>query len=170
MPSIVAFDGERIAFGFESLSFTQSSISNFKMCLACESKNDGECNIKKCSLTNWNPKFFASELINEETKFINSLYLAKLLARTKEIILDELTKNHGLPSTVKPKWTDNYAVPDTFIEQSEIAASFREVFRIAWFMAEIFIENSELTDRQKIVECYFAAQGLAREAGTRSNE
>lgn len=84
MPSTISFDGEGVAFGFDSVSFTQSSISNFKMCLACESKNNGECGIERCSLTDWKPEFFVPRLKNEETKFVNALFLAKLLARTKE--------------------------------------------------------------------------------------
>lgn len=164
MPSVIGFERERIVFGFEALPFADSSISNFKMCLACESKDDGDCNIKKCSLTNWKPEFFAAALKNEETKFVNALFLAKLLARTKKIILAELTEKQGFPATVKPKWTANYAVPDTFIEQSEIAAAFREVLRMAWLIAEILIEKPELDDRQTLAECYFAAQGLAKES------
>lgn len=163
MPSLVAFDGEKIATGFEAFSFPQSAISNFKMCLACESKRDGECNIRKCSLTIWKREFFPVELTGGETRFVNSLFLAKLLARTKESIVDELTKNHGFSVSVKPKWTANYTVPDTFIEQSDIAESFREVFRIAWFMAEIFVKEPNIDNRQTLVECYLAAQDLAKE-------
>lgn len=163
MPSLVAFDGEKIATGFEAFSFPQSAISNFKMCLACESKKDGECNIGKCSLTNWKREFFPAELNGEETKFVNSVFLAKLLVWTKESIVDELTKNHGFSASVKPKWTANYAIPDTFIEQSDIAESFREVFRIAWFMTEIFVKEPNIDNRQTLVECYLAAQDLAKE-------
>ncbi len=170
MPSLIAFDGEKIATGFEALAFPQSAISNFKMCLACESKKDGECGIRKCSLTIWKPEFFTAELTGEETKFVNSLFLAKLLARTKQSIVDELTKNQGFSASVKPKWTANYAVPDTFIEQSEIAESFREVFRIAWFLAEIFIKEPHTDNQQTLVECYLAAQDLARESGEILND
>ncbi len=162
LPSLVGFENCKITFGEEALT-SGYSISNFKMCLACESKKDGECGIEKCSLTSWRREFFPSELTGEETKFVSSLFLAKLLAQAKESIVDELTKNHGFSASVKPRWTANYAVPDTFIEQSDIAESFREVFRIAWFMAEIFIKEPHTDNRQTLVECYLAAQDLAKE-------
>ncbi len=169
MPSLVGFENQTILFGNEALK-SNYSISNFKMCLACESKKDEQCNIKKCSLTSWKTEIFTHELADEETEFVNSFFLAKLIAETKELIIKELISTHRFPSSVKPKWTANYSIPDTFIEQSEIAVSFRKVFRTAWFMTEVFIGNHIDDNLKSIVECYLAAKSLTRESNEILND
>lgn len=163
LPSLVGFENQKIAFSHKALELNYS-VSNFKMCLACESTKDEQCNIKKCSLTNWNTEIFTHELAGEETRFVNSFFLAKLIAKTKVLINSELINTHRFPSSIKPKWSANYSIPDTFIEQSDIAVSFREVFRTAWLMAEVFVENPSINNLDTVIDCYLSAKNLAQES------
>ena len=62
LPSLVGIlRNQTIIFGGEALN-SNYSISNFKMCLACESQKDDQCNIGRCSLSNWNTAHFPPEL------------------------------------------------------------------------------------------------------------
>jgi hypothetical protein len=164
VPSTVAFGEKTLICGVDSAKGlpVRFTLSNFKMCLACESEKNGSCNIGKCSLTNWHPEFFKPKLSGKEAAFINAFFLAKLLTRTKELIITELEKK-GFHQPFTIKWTANFAVPEKFIEQSPVSAAFTEVFKIAWLMAEVFGEKPDLSEWQSIFECYLAARDLARE-------
>jgi hypothetical protein len=163
IPSLVAFDGERVKFGFHAISGSASAaISNFKMCLACSSQESGGCGLANCSLTHWPFDQFTSELEGQEAQFVCAFYLAKLVALTKEIVLKKLSKSFR--ARPNPKWVANLAVPETFIEQSRVADAFRMVLRTAWFMSEIFLEEPSLENRKPVFECFRAAQQLASES------
>lgn len=160
-PSTLAFGQNEIICGLDAKdSLTKSfSLANFKMCLACESEKDADCNIKKCSMTKWNSDFFKPDLENEEAAFVNTFFLAKLLAQTKKLIVDELKeKGHRQPISVK--WTANFSVPEKFIERSAISASFHDVFKTAWLMAEVFFDNPDFNDRESVFDCYLTAKDL----------
>ncbi len=164
VPSTVAFSKNEIICGLDSENGLpiDFSLANFKMCLACESENTTDCNIKKCSLTKWNTDFFKTDLENEEAMFVNAFFLARLLAKTKELIFAEL-KEKGFRQPISIKWTANFSVPERFIEQSSISISFQNAFNIAWLMAEIFSENPTLNSREIIFDCYLTAKDLVQE-------
>jgi hypothetical protein len=163
VPSVVAFDVDNLFSGFEGVSRSADSrVFNFKMCLACTSQESGGCGLQSCSLSSWPLDKFSSELTDREVQFVTSYFLARLIADAKSVIKNELSKT--VPGDVNPKWTANLAVPETFIEQSPIVDVFREVFRTAWFMSEVFSDDSSLVKRQTIFECFVAARSLANES------
>lgn len=164
VPSTVSFGTDRIICGLDSehglpIDF---SLANFKMCLACESEKNTDCNIKKCSLTKWNPDFFKPDLENDEAAFVNTFFLAKLIAQTKKLIVAEL-KDKGVRQPISVKWTTNFSVPEKFIELSAVSVSFHNVFKTAWLMAEIFLEKPDLNDRESVFDCYLVAKDLMRD-------
>ncbi len=160
-PSTIAFGTNEIICGLDSENGfpTNFSLANFKMCLACESEEDTDCNIKKCSMTKWNADFFKPDLENDAAAFVNAFFLAKLLAQTKKLIIAEL-KEKGFRQPIPIKWTANFSVPEKFIEMSAVSVSFHNVFKTAWLMAEIFLENPDLNDRESIFDCYLTAKDL----------
>lgn len=166
-PSVVAF-GKNTLFCCKETAENETffSLANFKMCLACESDENSDCSIEKCSLTRWHPKAFGAELKGDEAAFVNAFFLAKLLARTKKRVVAEL-ENKGFGQPFEVKWTANFSVPDKFIEHSPIAAAFEKAFRTAWLMSEVFLEKSDVSKRQTIFEIYLAAKKLRKELETR---
>lgn len=163
MPSLVGFDGANLLFGYKANGRNVGSrISNFKMCLACVSQKPENCSIKNCTLTKWPIDRFPIEVKDLEVEFVNSYFLANLIVSVKSAIRIELSKT--IPGKINPKWTANLAVPETFIEQSSIADAFREVLRTAWFMSEIYADDSELISQNSDFECFQAARSLAIES------
>lgn len=163
VPSLVAFEEDDVLAGLEIVARTASSrISNFKMCLACTSQDSGGCGLMNCSLTSWPLEVFSDELAGSEVHFVNSCFLAKLIASVKSTIKSELSKS--FQEEVNPKWTANLSIPETFIEQSPIADTFREVLRTAWLMSEVFSDQPDLVNRQSVFECFLAARSLARDS------
>ena len=149
--------------GFDSAAKqTDSVISNFKMCLACVSQVGGGCGLDRCSLAVWQPDQFYDQLKGEEVSFVNSFFLAKLFAITKKVVRTQLEEEFLV--SVKPKWTANLSVPDTFIETSPIARVFKEVLRTSWLMSEVFEEYPDLSEKKAIYECYRAARDFALES------
>ena len=163
-PSTVAFGTNEVIYGInrEKSLPTSFSLANFKMCLACESEKNIDCNIEKCSMTKWDADFFKPDLENEEAAFVNTFFLAKLIAQTKKIIIDELTEK-GFHQPISIKWKANFSVPEKFIEMSEVSISFHNVFKTAWLMAEIFLENPDLNDRESVFDCYLTAKDLMQQ-------
>lgn len=163
MPSVVRFIGHDLFFGSEGQHVIgASTVSNFKMCLACVGDDTNDCGTARCSLTSWPIDLFCDELDSVEIQFVNACYLGKLLSTTKQIIVNDLAKDFR--HTVFPKWTANLAVPEIFIEQSPVASEFRSVLRTGWLMAGIFSEQPSLKDRKSLFECFVAARELASES------
>ena len=162
VPSVVAFESGNIVTGFNAIASDGNAISNFKMCLACESQKSGGCGIARCSLTSWHLELFPEPAKGEETKFISALFLADLITQTKQSVLKELRTT--ISETVVPKWTANFAVPDSFIEQSDIANAFQEVFRTAWLMSGIFLNATVKRTTETLFDCYSAAHAFALES------
>lgn len=163
LPSLVSFHKENIAHGFEAAALPfNSRVSNFKMCLACVSAENGGCGPGNCTLTDWRQEHFCEEISSQEVSFVNAVYLARLFTTTKQKIENELQKEFAID--VDPKWTVNLAVPETYISESPIAQTFREVLRTAWFMSDVFDVEPQLVDRTKLFECYVAAREYACES------
>jgi hypothetical protein len=163
VPSTVAFGKNEITCGLDAKNgfAVDFSLANFKMCLACESEKNAACNLKSCSLTKWPSECFKPDLENDEAAFVNAFFLSRLLAQTKKLILAELIEK-GFRQPVNVKWTANFSVPERFIELSEVSVSFQNVFKTAWLMAEFFLENPELQNRECIFDCYLTAKDLMR--------
>lgn len=163
-PSTVAFGTNEIIYGLDSENdfSTNFSLANFKMCLACESEKNTGCNIKKCSMTNWNADFFKPDLQDDEAAFVNTFFLAKLIAQTKKNIVDELIEK-GFRQPISVKWKANFSVPEKFIELSAVSLTFHNVFKTAWLMSEIFIESPDLNDRESIFDGYLTAKDLMQQ-------
>ena len=167
-PSTVTFGENKIICGIDAENDLpiHSTLVNFKMCLACESEKNADCGIEKCSLTKWNADFFKPHLEKNEAAFVNAFFLAKLLTQTKKLILAEL-KEKGFRQPISVKWKINFSVPERFIELSEISTSFQDVFKTAWLMTEMFLENPNLNDREVLFDCYLTAKELAQSLTSR---
>ncbi len=161
MPSIFGIEGGKIVTGFTAASGkNKDTIANFKMCLACVANENSKCNANKCSLNGgWRAGLFEKSLIGNEVKFVNAVFLAKLLSETREVITNKLTRTFRQPP--RPKWTAILSVPETFIEDSPIASAFSEVFRIAWLMSNVFNRFPEFNDLKLVTKCYLAARKIA---------
>ena len=169
-PSLVTFKGANLLFGFDAIeSSKHSTVSNFKMCLACVSRESGGCKIENCSLTTWPIDLFCAELKNQEIQFVNATHLGKLIAKAKRIIISELSGTFRKKPV--PKWTANLAVPEVFIEQSPVADEFKRILRTGWLMSEIFIKEPKLKNRRSLFECFVAAREVSIESlGVLSDE
>lgn len=162
-PSVVTFKGDELLIGNDAVSETEfPTVSNFKMCLACVSQGDGKCGLNKCSLTSWPIDHFCRELKDLEIQFVNATFLGKLIADSKRIVKAELQRTFR--QGARPKWTANFAVPETFIERSPIADEFRKMLRIAWLMSEIFVREPRYRNLTTLFECFVAAKEVANQS------
>ncbi len=156
VPSLVSFNNGHMFWGFDAEEHPTTLVTNFKMCLATF------CEIGSCKFARWNEINLPPELNGKEIRFITAYYLAELIAKIKGLIKKELEPEFG--QSVVPKWTVNYAVPDSFIQNSEIAATFSEVFRTAWFMASYLCEHIECTEIKPVASLYMEAEKYAIES------
>jgi hypothetical protein len=173
VPSLVVFADKTMLTGLDGLNGNAAPsgkiIPNFKVCLACESAAEKTCNIRQCTLSNWRAvKFSSAEMKGQEVAFVTAFFLAKLLARTKELVLRQL-ENQGLRKPIPVKWMatlcvpDKYAVREEMLANSSVAKAFDEVFKIAWLMAYLFTEKPDLKNSGELLAYYRAACALRKE-------
>lgn len=159
---------EELVAGFSAeADGTGCQIRNFKICLACEKDHGKECGINSCRLTTWRPNVFAvrtlksAHIEKNETEFVTAFFLARLIRKSKLNVLSELTAQ-GVPPNTRIKWSAALAVPDKFIEQSQIAETFEKTLQTAWLMTKLFEEKS-VSKYQDVFQCFVAAKELGEE-------
>ncbi len=165
VPSIVYFDGERFQTPLDGLKESaigsEYAIPNFKICLACESSKSNACGGSKCPISNWNTKLFPKGMKDNEVELVTSLFLASVLSRSKQIILNELEHSTGLRQEEKVRWSVNLAVPDKYLAGLPIASGFKTALKTAWLMSLAMDEIPTIHSSQEIARCYKAARLLA---------
>ena len=167
VPSIVYFDGEKFQPSLEWLEDpalgSECAIPNFKICLACEGNRAGECRGLKCPISNWNVEIFPVETKNNEVGLVTSVFLASILSRSKQIILNELERLTGRGQKGKVRWSVNLAVPDKYLDGSNVAHGFEIALKAAWLMSLAMDEVPSMHTAHEIIGCYTAARCLAEE-------
>jgi hypothetical protein len=156
VPSVIAFDSDNLLAGFETKNQSHK-IPNFKICLACESSSRKNCNLKKCSLSDWETRALPPECKDVEAAFVTAFYLAKLLNLSKLRVRREFQSDGRSPNTVV-KWSVSVPVPEKYIEDSPVAASFEETLKIAWLMAEVLAEMPEMKNISTLFSCFKTAK------------
>ncbi len=164
IPSMVAFENGCLKAGLSALTAEEKShkISNFKVCLACETAEQKSCEIKNCSLANWSNADFPADAKGREARFVTAYFLGRLIRRAKSKIIEDL-ESQGVNPETDIRWSATLAVPDKFMEQPSITAGFRNVLESAWLMSEFFAEKSGLKSIGAFFECYLAACDLTAE-------
>ena len=157
VPSIVVFDGLTLqsTLNDKSRLSTPNSIPNFKMCLACLSDPNQECQPSDCSLSNWSR---ALDSLPETVELVTATYLAHLISRSKKLVQTHLRKLGVKDSSIY--WSANLAVPEKYMDTSPVLKSFEGVFRIAWLMAELFDQLGELDKTRDVIESYSCAKAI----------
>lgn len=159
VPSTITFDGKTFITGVDynqhDLLNNPNQITNFKICVACESQTDS-CDVRNCKLTNWDYKKFSPEAENVEAVFAATLYLSKLVSASKKRIRNELEKK-GIARPTPIKWLITTSVPERFSEKEQVIKIYDKVLRTACLMAEVFTESPLLNSRRDIFSLYSAA-------------
>lgn len=167
LPSIVAFDGERLAAGMDALPFLEKnpqakSFSNFKMCLACVSSEKSECNLERCSLSHWRP--LLSRTVDDSfgdrdtIETIAALHIGKVISLSRKHILENL-RARGLEPQIR--WLVNMAAPVEHIDELPVLEAFERILKTGWLMAEIFDEESGPRQIDDLLDQYSGARELA---------
>lgn len=166
LPSVVAIGSKAIKCQFEVEDQTKLSkaalIPNFKICLTCErGGGESDCTITKCGLSNLKFGYLPDEVINEEASFLTAFYLAKLIARIKTAVRNQLPERE-IPSDITVKWSANLSVPDKFFD-SKVADGFRESLENAWLMSELFLAHPDFFNKTESAISFLAAKNLHEE-------
>lgn len=187
-PSIVYFNGKSFHTSLDapkkSAVGPEYAIPNFKICLSCESDKTGGCGIGKCPISNWNIKLFPEETRNNEVGLVTSIFLASVLSRSKQIILNELGLLKGprqkentswwnglkravglrdskrLQQKEKVRWSVNLAVPSKYLDKAPMAIGFENALKTAWLMSLVMDEFPTMRDGQEVINCYNAARRI----------
>jgi hypothetical protein len=96
---------------------------------------------------------------DEVVRLVNALFIGHLIARSKTLILKQLKKKEGISAPVA-RWSANLAVPEKYMDHSDILSGFKSVLRTAWLMAIVF-ESEESLSLEEIIDCYESAKQLA---------
>lgn len=156
-PSIVIFDGRSFQTSLTASTVgVKDSIPNFKMCLACVSTSDQDCQPETCTLSNW---WRVLNSIPEPVELVNATFLAQLISRSRELIRAHL-KRLGLKEPAI-RWSANLAVPEKYMDVSPTLECFQRVFRIAWLMAELSNTTDRITTAQEVVASYLCAKEIS---------
>jgi hypothetical protein len=115
-------------------------LSNFKMCLACESSDRRDCGLQRCSLSNWEPvlSMLTDPDTNTIVEAVNALHLAVLILHCREAIEDRLRRK-GVKKAVR--WTINLSIPVEHMDETAVRQAFERVLKSAWMMSHWFEGN-----------------------------
>jgi hypothetical protein len=188
VPSIVYFDGKRFQTSLDGVKGpaigSEYAIPNFKICLACESDKTGRCGIGKCPISNWNTELFPEETRFNEVGLVTSMFLASVLSRSKQIILNTLGFSNGLRGKEKASWWSglkravrmldlkgfqqkekvrwgvNLCVPSKYLDKAPMAAGFDTALKTAWLMSLVMDEVPISQSSGEIINYYNAARRL----------
>src|SRR5207244_12555178 len=88
LPSGVAFDGNSFAAGLDVGEFLArnpkaGTYSHFKMCLACVSADQSDCDLQHCPLSHWRP-VLAKVGDSDAVKAITALHLGKVMSLSRK--------------------------------------------------------------------------------------
>jgi hypothetical protein len=162
VPSVVRFDGTSLTsdsdHGQEESTAPEHRIANFKMCLACVSAPGGDCRPESCTFSNWGPILSSLLMKDEVVRLVNATFLGQLIARSKTLILKQL-KKEGVSAPVA-RWSGNLAVPEKYMDHSDVLSGFESVLRTAWLMAIVFERESSLHRLEEIIDCYECAKHI----------
>lgn len=156
--SIVAYDGQSIKTSLTSDAniHSQTSIPNFKMCLACESDNSHGCRPADCALSNWSR---AINSLPDPVALVNAVFLATLISRSRFLVRRHLKKLGVRDGAIR--WSANLAVPEKYMDESPTLQSFDRVLRIAWSMAELLDQGLDINKADEVIDLYEAAKQVA---------
>lgn len=162
IPSMVRFDGVALTTdpGQEESTATDFRIANFKMCLACVSSPAGDCHPESCTFSNWRPILSSLLMKDEVVRLVNAIFLGQLIARSKVLILKQLEKKEGISAPVA-RWSANLAVPEKYMDHSDILSGFESVLRTAWLMAIVIESEGAPLKFKEIIDCYECAKRIA---------
>jgi len=162
VPSMVSFDGVALTtdLGQEESNAADYRIANFKMCLACVSSPAGDCRPESCTFSNWRLILSSLLMKDEVVRLVNAMFLGQLIARSKLLILKQLEKKEGISAPVA-RWSANLAVPEKYMDHSDILSGFESVLRTAWLMAIVTEREGAPLRLKEIIDCYECAKQVA---------
>ena len=164
-PSTVFYDGRTLQTGYDSdkdvnwrVEFT---VTNFKVCLACEYNPNSKCKINHCTLANWNLDHFEDKLRGSEVSFIMSYYLASVLSMAKELIVTAFEQKFGRINPANIRWAVNMAVPNRFMTYDNITSEYKSALKTGWLMSIALKMLLKKSSVRLMKQCYFHARAIA---------
>lgn len=164
-PSTVYFDGQALQTdpdpGRDRSWRTEFRVSHFKVCLACENNPHSKCRIGHCALTTWNPALFSDDIKGKEVSFILAYYLASVLTRARDHIIDEFEKRIQRIDRRNIRWKVCLAVPNRYMAYKNITSEYELVLKTGWLISSALQNLKQKSSARLMKQCYFHASRLA---------
>ena len=163
VPSEVIIVNGRIStmlMGSQTEGLGSHHLSNFKMCLACESSDKRDCGLRRCSLSNWEPMLSIVTDSNTATvvESVNALHLAVLILHCRESIEERLHRK-GVKKAVR--WTVNLSIPVEHMDETEVRQAFERILKSAWMMSHWLDGDPSPLSIEELLNLYHKAAAVA---------